>query len=235
MSEWSASSSRVDAVLFDLGNTLVSYYRSADFAPVLERCVAAAAEILRERPDLGAADTAAAYERALAANVERADHRVRPLDERLLEVFGLDARRVPGELLARLGDAFLGPIFATARLDASAVDVLSSIKQLGIKTAIVSNTPWGSAAGAWRAELARHGLRERVDAVVFCVDVGWRKPAPQAFARALELLGVAAQHAWFVGDDPGWDVAGARAAGLRPILVGPRLGEESCEQISTLA
>jgi putative hydrolase of the HAD superfamily len=235
MSEWSASSNGVDAVLFDLGNTLVSYYRTAEFAPVLERCIAAGAEVLRERPGLGAVDRAAAHERALVANAERTDHRVRPLEERLLEVFGLDARGVPGELVARLGDAFLRPIFATARLDAAALDVLSEIKRLGIKTAIVSNTPWGSPAGVWRAELARHGLLERVDAAVFCVDVGWRKPAPQAFMRALELLGVAAERACFVGDDPVWDVAGARAAGLRPILLGPGSATELCERIATLA
>ena len=155
MSEWSASSNGVDAVLFDLGNTLVAYYRAAEFAPVLERCIAAGAEVLRERPGLGAVDRAAAHERALVANAERTDHRVRPLEERLLEVFGLDARGVPGELVARLGDAFLRPIFATARLDAAALDVLSEIKRLGIKTAIVSNTPWGSPAGVWRGRSSR--------------------------------------------------------------------------------
>jgi putative hydrolase of the HAD superfamily len=235
MSEWSASSERVDAVLFDLGNTLVSYYRVADFPPVLERCVAAAAAVLSEQPELRAADVATAYSRALAANVERADHRVWPLAERLIEVFELHTGGVPSELLARVGAAFLGPIFATARLDGASVDVLGQIKGLGIKTAIVSNTPWGSPAAAWRSELARHGLLEVVDATVFCVDVGRRKPAAEPFARALELLGVWAKRAWFVGDDPVWDVGGARAAGLTPILVGPEAAGEPCLRVATLA
>jgi len=52
-----------------------------------------------------------------------------------------------------------------------------------IKTAIVSNSPWGSSANAWRHELMRHGLLERVDAAVFCGDVGWRKPNPAAQER----------------------------------------------------
>lgn len=144
---------------------------------------------------------------------ERVDHRVRPLAERLVEVFDLDARLQPAELLARLCEAFMGPIFATARLDEAAIDVLREIKRLGVRAAIVSNTPWGSPATAWRSELARHGLLDRVDAAVFCVEVGRRKPAAQPFARALQLLGVAPHRAWFVGDDPIWDVAGARAAG----------------------
>jgi FMN phosphatase YigB (HAD superfamily) len=66
--------------------------------------------------------------------------------------------------------------------------VLRSLRHQGIKTAIVSNTPWGSSANAWRAELARHELLDAVDATVFCMDVGWRKPHRAPFDRALSLL-----------------------------------------------
>jgi putative hydrolase of the HAD superfamily len=60
-----------------------------------------------------------------------------------------------------------------------------------------------------------------VDAVVFCVDVGWRKPHQAPFSRALSALGVTASEAIFVGDDPQWDMVGARNAGIRPVLLGP--------------
>jgi putative hydrolase of the HAD superfamily len=83
----------------------------------------------------------------------------------------------------------------------------------------VSNTPWGSPADAWRAELTRHGLLDRVDAAVFCMDVGWRKPHRAPFDRALSLLEVAPADALFVGDDHRWDVVGAQNAGLRPVLL----------------
>ena len=69
-----------------------------------------------------------------------------------------------------------------------AVPLLEALRGHGIKTAIVSNTPWGSPAGAWRAELTRHGLLNKVDATVFCMDVGWRKPHRAPFERALSLL-----------------------------------------------
>src|SRR6185437_5062898 len=87
----------------------------------------------------------------------------------------------------------------------------------------VSNTPWGSSAEDWRTELARHGLLAAVDAAVFCVDVGYRKPHPAPIQRALALLEVPAAEAVFVGDDPRWDVAGAQAAGVRPILLGKKI------------
>jgi putative hydrolase of the HAD superfamily len=61
-----------------------------------------------------------------------------------------------------------------------------------------------------------------VDATVFCVDVGWRKPAPQIFQHALSLLDVDARDSVFVGDDLRQDVAGAVRSGLRPILIDPR-------------
>jgi putative hydrolase of the HAD superfamily len=83
----------------------------------------------------------------------------------------------------------------------------------------VSNTPWGSPADAWRAELTRHGLLDKVDATVFCMDVGWRKPHRAPFDRALSLLDVAPADALFVGDDHRWDIVGAQNAGLRPVLL----------------
>ena len=73
----------------------------------------------------------------------------------------------------------------------------------------------------WHEELRRHGLRDKVDAVVFCVDVGWRKPHRAPFDRALELLGIQADQVVFVGDHPEWDVLGARKVGLRPMLLPP--------------
>lgn len=60
---------------------------------------------------------------------------------------------------------------------------------------------------------------ELVDETVFCVDVGWRKPAPQIFEHTLARLGVAAYRALFVGDDLRWDVEGARRSGIAPVLL----------------
>jgi putative hydrolase of the HAD superfamily len=231
---WNASSEPVEAVLFDLGNTLVSYYKSTDFAPILERCVTAGAAVLdAARPGRAPVDVAAACVRALECNVERPDWRVWPLAERLSTVFGDELAQA--HLRDELTTAFLAPIFATARPDPSALETLRAVKRLGLKTAIVSNTPWGSPAAPWRAELDRHGLLGAVDAAVFCVDVGWRKPAREPFARALDVLGTPPRRAWFVGDDPSWDVAGARGAGMTPILIGTNGLRADCTVIPELS
>jgi putative hydrolase of the HAD superfamily len=49
---------------------------------------------------------------------------------------------------------------------------------------------------------------------VFSSEVGWRKPHPAIFERALDALGVAAGEALFVGDKLATDVAGAAALGM---------------------
>jgi FMN phosphatase YigB (HAD superfamily) len=140
------------------------------------------------------------FNHALLLNKEQPNHAVRPLAERLTLLFGAD---VPS---ATVVAAFLKPIFKTAKLEPHAVYVLETLRSADIKTAIVSNTPWGSPADAWREELRRHGLLDLVDATVFCMDVGWRKPQRAPFEQALSLLGVHAAEALFVGDDPRWDV-----------------------------
>jgi FMN phosphatase YigB (HAD superfamily) len=186
----------IRAILFDLGNTLVGYYTSSEFPVVLRRCLRECARALGQTEDPARDEDL--FQRALLLNREQSDYAVRPLAARLQKLFGADASLNEASALA-VRTAFLKPIFATARLDPQAVPLLKALRGRGIKTAIVSNTPWGSPADAWRAELERHGLLDTVDATVFCMDVGWRKPHRAPFDRALSLLAVASANALFVG------------------------------------
>jgi FMN phosphatase YigB (HAD superfamily) len=67
---------------------------------------------------------------------------VRPLAARLQELFGAYESFDEASAWA-LDTAFLKPIFAMAKLDPQAVPLLEALRGRGIKTAIVSNTPWG--------------------------------------------------------------------------------------------
>ena len=213
----------IRAVLFDLGNTLVSYYQPADFMPILQRSLQACLLTLGDTPLSREAQTELVHQ-ALELNQERTDLAVWPLEERLRVLFRhyMPSAALDTTCVERLTEAFLQPIFATARVSKDTLPVLMALKRRGVKTAIVSNAPWGSSGRAWRTELARHGLLAAVDTVVFCRDVGWRKPHPSPFRRALEVLGASAKEAAFVGDDPMWDIEGADGAGLLPILLGVR-------------
>jgi putative hydrolase of the HAD superfamily len=209
----------VRAVLFDLGNTLVSYYRASDFAPILRESIDCLCDFLAEQKSV-VADRDRAFQHAVELNTEDPRYRVRPLAGRLVEIFG--EYELADTDLSEMCGIFLRPIFRLGTLDPLALPTLAAIRQKGIRTAIVSNTPWGSPAERWAEELHRHGLTDAVDAAVFCVDVGWRKPAPQIFQQALSLLDADARDSVFVGDDPRQDVAGAERSGLRAILIDPR-------------
>jgi putative hydrolase of the HAD superfamily len=82
--------------------------------------------------------------------------------------------------------------------------------------ALVTN----GAARLQRDKLERLGLGEYFAFVVVSEDIGVGKPDPAMFATALDGLGgLDADSVVMVGNDPGRDVAGARAAGIRPIWV----------------
>src|SRR5699024_3875787 len=71
------------------------------------------------------------------------------------------------------------------------------------------------------AMLKSVGLARYLDTVVDSWVVGVAKPDPGIFQIALDRLGVPASSAVMLGDVPAVDVAGARAAGVTPILIAP--------------
>jgi putative hydrolase of the HAD superfamily len=207
-----------NAILFDLGNTLVQYYVKSEFPAILAQAISEVQEFLREK-DLLSVSPQLVWQRVKDENYEIQDHRVRPLGERLRRIFQLEASTEFHDLEMALCRRFLKPTFARSRRYQDTLPMLRELKSRGFKVAIVSNTPWGSPANLWREEIARHGLSEHMDVVVFCTDIGWRKPAQQIFEYTLERLQVLPQHCVFVGDNPVWDLMGPRAVGIEAILI----------------
>jgi putative hydrolase of the HAD superfamily len=67
--------------------------------------------------------------------------------------------------------------------------------------------------------LDRCGLGGALDGVTTSAVAGARKPDPAIFAAALEAAGCAPAEALHVGDTPGEDLDGARAAGIPALLI----------------
>jgi FMN phosphatase YigB (HAD superfamily) len=65
------------------------------------------------------------------------------------------------------------------------------------------------------------GIAVEVECVIDSGNVGVMKPDPRIFHAALDVMGITADQAWYVGDMPAIDVVGARRAGLRPFLIDP--------------
>jgi putative hydrolase of the HAD superfamily len=205
------------AILFDLGNTLVSYYKRHEFREILERAIRSVLGELQSR-DMATVSYDHALGAALAENRESADCRVKPMLDRLQRVF-----RLPPEDIASVGDLlcqrFLEPIFAIGRVYEDTIPVLERLRSNRYRIGIVSNLPWGSPAGAWRQELQRLGVASLVDSTTLCADVGWRKPARQIFEAAARSLAVRCDECTFVGDNMQWDIEGSAAVGMNPVLL----------------
>jgi putative hydrolase of the HAD superfamily len=199
-----------DAILLDALGTLVALEPPA---PALS------AELARR---FGVEVTEAEAERAIAAEI--AYYRAH-LDE------GRDVERL-AELRTRcarvLRDA-LPPALAGADPGAMTEALLASLhfrafpdvmpallaaRERGCRLVVVSN--WDVSLNE---VLGRLELAPLIDGIVTSAGVGARKPAPAIFARALELAGVLPDATIHVGDSLEEDVAGARAAGIEPILI----------------
>jgi putative hydrolase of the HAD superfamily len=95
-----------------------------------------------------------------------------------------------------------------------AIPALSGLRDRGLRLVTVSN---------WDCSLPRVldgcGLGELLDGTITSAEAGARKPDPAIFERALELAGCEPEDALHVGDTAEEDVAGARAAGIRSLLI----------------
>jgi putative hydrolase of the HAD superfamily len=64
--------------------------------------------------------------------------------------------------------------------------------------------------------------------------VGYRKPSRRFFDAVVAAARCAPESILFIGDDPENDIAGARSAGLRPILLDPHAHPGDAERIASL-
>ena len=113
-------------------------------------------------------------------------------------------------------DSVRGAMLRSIRFSAfdDAAPALEDVRARGLRAVVASN--WDCSLPQ---VLEQAGLRSLVDGVVASAVVGAAKPEPKLFHSALELAGVEPGDALHVGDSLEKDVEGARAAGLRAVLI----------------
>jgi HAD superfamily hydrolase (TIGR01509 family) len=115
---------------------------------------------------------------------------------------------------------------------AGVAPALNALNELGLRLTVVSN-----ANGTLCAHLDRLGLSRHVHCVLDSCDLGVEKPDPRLFEIALERSGASADTTIHVGDLYQVDVVGARAAGVRGVLLdeyGLYVGVD-CPRVRSLA
>ncbi|HET7567446.1 MAG TPA: HAD family hydrolase [Gaiellaceae bacterium] len=188
----------LETILFDWGNTLAEWTWSDELMAAGH--AAGLAAIGREP----SAELSSRYVADVLPYAEESDYR------ELLRAW-----------LAPVGDGELDRYVAAEydawrpahRLAATTHALLETLRDRGLRLGLVTNA--FDPPELARAELARLGVAERLDAVVFSSEVGARKPAPAIFERALELLGAEPATTLMVGDRLVEDVGGAAALGMR--------------------
>jgi putative hydrolase of the HAD superfamily len=102
-------------------------------------------------------------------------------------------------------------------LPAPGVDAcLETLQDAGVRLGIVCDVGL-TASAVLRRRLEDFGLLHYFQAWSFSDETGWFKPAAEAFAPALDGLGVDPSQAAHIGDNERTDVAGAKALGMTAV------------------
>jgi putative hydrolase of the HAD superfamily len=104
-------------------------------------------------------------------------------------------------------------LLANARLYDDVIPSLDRLRARGIKIAVVSNCTENT-----RPVLVSLGVDALADALILSCEVGAAKPAAKIFRCALDRLGVTAEAALFVDDQPGY-CAGSVAVGISTVQI----------------
>jgi putative hydrolase of the HAD superfamily len=200
--------SRVEAVLLDVLGTLV---RLEPPGPLLRAELErrAGVEVEEER-------ATAAFRAEIAFYL---DHHMEGADRESLERLRDRCAEVLREAL-ELGDSYAAPVreamLGSLRFSPfpEVTAALRRLREGGLSLVAVSN--WDCSLGR---VLEQAGLAPLLDRAVSSAEVGAAKPATALFSAALAAAGCEAARAVHVGDSMENDVEGARAAGIRPVLV----------------
>jgi len=108
---------------------------------------------------------------------------------------------------------------------------LARLRAAGKRLVVVSN-----ANGKIREHFGKIGFEGAFDHVMDSGVLGFEKPDPRIFREALRVSGARPETTLHIGDFYEIDVVGARAAGLRAVLVDPAglHGDRDCERAPSL-
>lgn len=199
---------KYDTIFFDIGNTL--YFYNYDFL----------CELLADRfeIDVGGVELADAHRRAqisvIKGGIEGLTH-AELWDRTYLKWFELTG--IDNEKARSIIDSIRSHPFRHlfwAHMEEGTREMLDWFRERGFKLGVISN-----AEGQIRRLLEHTGTYSRFDVVIDSSEVGVSKPDSRIFTLAMERMGAVPSRSIYVGDLVEIDVAGAKGAGLTPILV----------------
>jgi len=210
---------RFEAILFDLGSTLI--YFDSPWPEVLSQADQALEQSL-EASGLAVANTGflQKYEQRLQEyyaqrETEFLEYTTAFILNTQLAEMGLTD--VPQAILRRALDAMFAVTQSHWQPELDAVSTLQTLRQRGYRLGLVSNAGDDDDV---QALVDKAGVRTYLDVILTSAAEGVRKPNPRIFHAALNLLGgVVPARAAMVGDTLGADILGAQNAGLTSVWI----------------
>lgn len=116
-------------------------------------------------------------------------------------------------LATRFADHYSALRVSTMAFFPGAEETLAHFVAAGVPLALITN---GDAIGQ-RAKVEHFELARYFRGVFIEGEMGFGKPDPRVYERALSACGAGARDAWCVGDSLTWEVAAPQALGLRGV------------------
>ncbi len=208
----------LEAVIFDLGNTLI--YFDTDWPSVAPQANAALLSALRQSGiQLPETDFVAEIDQRMNAyyrqrEAELTEYTFGSILQDLLVEKGF--KRLPDEQLKFILRARFAISQVHWQVETDAAQTLDALRQQGYRLAIISNA---SDDDDVQTLIDRAGLRPFFEIILTSAAAGIRKPHPAIFRAVLDQLGLPAQRTVMVGDTLGADILGAQAVGMRAVWI----------------
>lgn len=206
--------------LFDLGGTLISYENKYSW---------------RELAYLGCRNASIFLEREIGVQIaprELAEKLLTTLDTMMEEqskgLAEIDIFKLVRSVLEHFNikphngmpsafvDKYYEPTTEQIRLEDGAPEILARLKSSRMKIGLVSNSIFP--AKFHREEMKRFGIFGFFDFTIFSSEMGYRKPNPAIFLKALELASSAPEDTIFIGDRMLEDIDGPQQIGIKSVL-----------------
>jgi HAD superfamily hydrolase (TIGR02253 family) len=204
----------IKAVVFDVDNTLVDFrkWKNAAVDAAIVAMIDAGLNLTAER----------AHDKIFDIYEQKGIEYQEVFDDFLQEVIGYVDYRILAAGIVAYRRAREGALVSYPHVNLA----LLRLFRMHLKLAVVSDAP---RMQVWM-RLVQLGVDMFFDTVVTLDDTGVRKPAPEPFKKALELLTVRPEEAIMVGDWAERDIVGAKTLGMHTVFA--RYGDEFGTNVS---
>jgi FMN phosphatase YigB (HAD superfamily) len=141
-------------------------------------------------------------------------------DELITACLGRQGLPADAQTISRIRHAMAIPVDDRFQPLPGARHLLETIRELGMRTVIASNTYWRDAGSYWD-DFRNLGMADLIDGIITSVDAGHLKPHPAVFEMAMRWAGAAPDRCVVIGNREDNDIAPALALGMQTLLVYP--------------